>query len=160
MIRYNFIWVWNRHSKGSVINVSWRSPSNWIDPVKPPHLKYWKKNIGMNLNVSEYLEKCSNSLIRELQILSKQDIMSVDKLGQLTYFDWSATLYSHVEEKLSVYGKIEICMLNTLALLILDKYQRDRCACECKQHAQRCRPNNDSSMENSKHLNCSSTPYE
>ena len=113
----------------------------------------------MNLNVSEYLEKCSNSLIRKLQILSKQDIMSVDKLGQLKYFDWSATLYSHVEEKLSVYGKIEICMLNTLALLILDKYQRERCACECKQHAQGCRPNNDSSMENSKHLNCSSIPY-
>lgn len=74
--------------------------------------------------------------------------MSVGKLGKLMYFDWSATLYSHIEEKLNVYGEIETRMLYILALLILDKYQRERCAREYKQHAKGCRPNSDSLMEN------------
>lgn len=69
------------------------------------------------------------------------------------HFDKSANLYSHVEEKLHVYSRIEICMLYILALALLDKSQRER-------YAQECISNIVFLVQNSKHLNYLSIPYD
>lgn len=155
MVRYNFIC----ESEIDTTNDQLSMLNRYSQTTKFKILKkilVWTNELKY---VSEYLEKCSNSWIRKFQILYKQDIISVDKLGNLMYFDWSATLYSHVEEKSSVYGEIEVCMLSILALLTLGKYHRGRGECKHEQRAQGCESNNDSPMENSKHFNYLSIPY-
>lgn len=75
------------------------------------------------------------------------------------HFDWSATSYSHVEEKWRVCSKTEICMLYILVFPLLDKYQRERCAHKYKWSAQGWMPNTVSLKKKYKHLNCSSVSY-